>query len=200
MRKLSFLAISVVFILVAHPATASTDATFVFGSLLGDDFVEIAGGGFDLKSSFQNAPLFGGRIGWYGFPLGVEASFVTSKSDLSIGESILTLDSRIMYLEANAMFIILPGRIQPFVTGGGGAHYFRLTDFDDAQVAKFGWNYGFGLKINVSRVAFRFDLRNHRTSFSPDEFDLDPEIIELLGLEKVNLNNVEVSFGVAVRF
>lgn len=187
-------------ILATGSAAASTDATFVFGGLLGDDFVEIVQGEFDLRSSFQNAPLLGGRLGWYGFPLGVEGSFVTSKSDLFVGDSILSLDSRIMYLEANAVLLILPGFIQPYVTGGGGAHYFELTDFEDARVAKLGWNFGFGVKIDVSRVAFRFDVRDHRTTFKPEEFDVDPEIIELLGLEEVSLDSVEVSFGLAVRF
>lgn len=200
MRRLSCLTVLVVGLLAADPARASTEATFVFGSLLGDDLLDIVQGDLSLKSSFENAPLFGGRFGWYGFPLGVEGSVVITNSDLSVGDSILSLESRIIYAEANAMVLILPGVVQPYVTGGGGVHDFKLKGFEGAEVAKFGWNFGFGVKVNVSRVAFRFDVRDHRTSFKADEFDVDPEIIDVLGIDEITLDNVEVSFGFAVRF
>ena len=202
MRKFSLLLmVCGVFCWVAPPADASTDATFVFGSLLGDDLVEIVQGDFSVKSTFEDATLYGGRFGWYGFPLGVEGSFVVSNSNLSVGEgNLLSLDSRIRYLEANALLLFLPGGVQPYVTGGGGVHDFALKDFDGAEAAELGWNVGFGVKVNVSRVAVRFDVRDHRTRFDPGEFGLDQEIINLLGLETVQLDNVEVSFGFALRF
>jgi opacity protein-like surface antigen len=189
------------FVMTTTPARAESEATFVFGGLLGGSFVEILEGDFSLKSTFENGTLLGGRLGWYGFPLGIEGSFVYSGSGLAV--DILddfSLDAKVMYGELNALLIILPGPVQPFVTGGGGLHYFELTDFDDAKVYKFGWNFGGGVKANISRLALRFDIRDHRTSFSAADFGLDDDIAEALGVSSVSVDNVEISFGVGIRF
>jgi hypothetical protein len=200
MKKVSFVVTFLLCSFVGSTARASTEATFVIGSLLGDDFVELSYEDLSLKSSFGNAPLFGARFGHFGSILGYEGNIVTTKTDLALGDDVLSLNTRIVYLEGNLVVMIPLGPIQPFVTGGGGAHYFSLTDFDDARAVQFGWNFGAGIKVNVSRAAFRFDIRNHRTTFDPESLGLDPDIIDLLGLEMIRLNNVELSFGVAIRF
>jgi hypothetical protein len=105
-----------------------------------------------------------------------------------------------MYGEINALLIILPGPVQPFVTGGGGLHYFELSDFDDAKVYKFGWSFGGGVKARISRLALRFDIRDHRTPFSAVDFGLDDEIADALDILNVSVDNVEISFGVGIRF
>jgi hypothetical protein len=183
------------------PASAEAEATFVMGGLLGGNFVEILEGDFSLKSTFENGTLFGGRLGWYGFPIGVEGSFVYSGSGLTVDIiDDLRVDAKVMYGEVNALLIILPGPIQPFVTGGGGLHTFELSEFERAKVYKLGWNFGGGVKAHISRLALRFDIRNHRTPFSAGDFGLDEEIAEALDLLAVSLNNVEISFGVGIRF
>lgn len=200
MKNVSLPVILLLCCFAASTAHASTEATFVIGSLLGDDFVELTQEDLSLKSSFGNAPLLGARFGHFGSILGYEGNIVTTRTDLALGDDLLSLNTRIIYLEGNLVIMIPLGPIQPFVTGGGGAHYFSLTDFDDARAVQFGWNFGAGIKVNISRAAFRFDIRNHRTTFDPDSFGLDPDIIDLLGLETIRLNNVELSFGVAIRF
>lgn len=206
MGKLGRTALLIVFLLAAElmtapSASAEAEATFVMGGLLGGSFVEILEGDFSLESTFENGPLFGGRLGWYGFPIGVEGSFVYSGSGLTVDIiDDLRVDAKVMYGELNALLIILPGPVQPFVTGGGGLHYFELSEFDSAKVYQFGWNFGGGIKAHVSRLALRFDIRNHRTPFSAGDFDLDEEIAEALGLQSVALNNLEISFGVGIRF
>jgi opacity protein-like surface antigen len=187
--------------MTATPASAESEATFVVGGLLGGSFIEILEGDFSLQSTFENGTLLGGRLGWYGFPLGVEGSFVYSGSGLAVDIlDDLSLDARVMYGELNALLIILPGPVQPFVTGGGGLHYFELPNFEDAKVYKFGWNFGGGVKAHISRLALRFDIRDHRTTFSAEEFGLDYAVAEALGVSSVSVNNVEISFGVGIRF
>jgi opacity protein-like surface antigen len=186
--------------LVASPASAEGEATFVIGGLVGGDFVEILQGDFSLTSTFENGTLYGGRLGYYGFPLGIEGSFIYSRSGLSVNVADIALDARVGYGEVNALLLILPGPVQPFVTAGGGVHYFKFTEFDDAQAAKFGWNFGGGLKASISRLALRVDLRNHRTTFTAGDFGIDDEITDALEIRDVSLNNIEVSFGIGIRF
>jgi hypothetical protein len=188
-------------LMTARPARAEAEATFVVGGLLGGNFVEIFEGDFSLTSTFENGTLFGGRLGWYGFPLGIEGSFIYSSSGLTVDIiDDLRVDARVMYGELNALLIILPGPVQPFVTGGGGIHYYELSEFEDAMAGKFGWNFGGGVKASISRLALRFDIRNHRTSFSAGDFGLDEEIAEALDLNSVSVDNVEISFGIGIRF
>lgn len=190
-------------LLAPSPAMAQgeAEAVFVIGGLLGGDLLDIVEGELSLTTAFDNGTIYGGRVGWYGFPLGVEGSFVYSKSGISATlEDFITLDARVMYAEANALLIILPGPVQPFVTGGAGLHSFKLNQFEGVEINKFAFNFGFGVKAKISRVALRFDIRDHRTPFTAGDFGVSEEIAEAIGFEDVTLDNVEVSLGIGIRF
>jgi opacity protein-like surface antigen len=198
---LFWIAFSAASFLIAAPASGQGEATFVLGGLIGGDLLEVIEGDLSLTTAFENGAIYGGRLGWYGFPLGVEGSFVYSNSGISATiEDFITLDARVIYAEANVLLIILPGPIQPFVTGGAGLHSFKLNDVEGAEANKFGYNFGFGVKAAISRLALRFDVRDHRTPFDAGDFGVEEDVARALGFEGATLDNVEISFGVGIRF
>ena len=186
--------------------THAERALTVFGgaNIGGDLSLLTDGGNLDLATSIKNSPIFGMRVGSYGFPIGFEGSLTYSPSALIGGiNDQLDIKTNILYVEANALVIILPGPIAPFVTGGIGVHYlnFDLADLTTTSQTKFGWNLGGGLKINVARVAFRVDVRDHITTLGLSDFGLGI-IGDILGLASTDarVHNVELSFGVGIRF
>ena len=186
------------------PST-NTEASFFLGGLVGGSFDTIFTGDFSLSSTLENGPTYGGRLGHYRFPFGVEGSFTYSNSGLVASADIangisVKLPARVMYLEANVLWIIIPGPVQPFFTGGGGFHSYKLTDADGRGINKFGWNFGGGLKINVSRVALRIDVRDHMTSVDANDLGIDRILAEALGIGDQRLHNVEFTFGAGFRF
>ena len=60
---------------------------------------------------------------------------------------------------------------------------------------------GGGLKINVGRAAFRMDIRDHVTTLGVSDFGLGI-VGDILGLATADarVHNVELSFGVGIRF
>ncbi len=195
--------------LSAPAARADLELTGVFGGLSGGDLNALEEG--DISRSFKNSRLFGARLGWVSFPIGVELSFVTSPSGLS-GDvelpdeiptnEVLDIDTRVTYGEANLLIVPIPGPVSPFGTVGFGVHSFRFK-FEQAvetQVTKFGWNFGGGIKANLKRVTLRFDIRDHVTTIGLNDFGLGfiGGIIGFGADQKVH--NVEISFGVGVRF
>lgn len=175
------------------------EVSFVIGALFGDD---LDLGLEELENSFDNAPLFGGRIGVYGHPFGLEGSLVVSPSSVPEFEDIELggLDVRIMYAEVNALLIILPGPLSPFATGGVGIHSFKFEDtaFESTE-NQLGFNFGGGIKGNIGPLAVRLDIRDHLTSFDPD--DVDPVLVPILGLDDEHtVHNWEVSAGIGVHF
>ncbi len=206
MRKLCWLWI-VFFVagIATDDAHADSALTVVVGANIGGDLSPLTdGGNFDLATSIKNSPIFGMRVGSYGFPIGFEGSLTYSPSALIGGiNDQLDIKTNILYVEANALVIILPGPIAPFVTGGIGVHYlnFDLADLTTTSQTKFGWNLGGGLKINVARVALRVDIRDHITTLGLNDFGLGI-IGDILGLASTDsrVHNVELSFGVGIRF
>jgi opacity protein-like surface antigen len=101
------------------------------------------------------------------------------------------------------VIVILPGPVSPFVTAGLGLHYlnFNVADLVSFDRSKLGYNFGGGLKVNASRVSFRLDLRDHVTTFGFDDLGLGI-IGDLIGLSdsEARLHNVELSFGLGIRF
>ena len=193
----------------ATPAMAEGEATFFFGGLLGGNIDALSQG--DVVSSFQDGAIYGGRAGWFGYPFAVEGSFGYSPSGLSatVDDRFLEVDTRVMYLDANALVIILPFAVSPFVTGGAGLQSFDFhgevrpigNDVNLATVNKFGFNFGAGVKGNIGRVTLRADVRDHLTKFEETDFGLAGAIAELLGIQfQETVHNVEMSFGVGVRF
>ena len=120
------------------------------------------------------------------------------------------MDTRVTYLDANLLLIILPTAVSPFVTGGVGLQTFdfqgdiapvALFDVNLVTVNKFGFNFGGGIKANIQRVTLRLDIRDHLTTFTQDDFGLLGEIAEIEGITfEETVHNVEVSFGVGIRF
>ena len=206
MRKLCLLLI-VFFVAGIAPDDAHAESALsVFGgaNIGGDLSLLTDGGNFDLETSIKNSPIFGMRVGSYGFPIGFEGSLTYSPSAIIGGiDDQLDIKTNIHYVEANALVIILPGPIAPFVTGGVGVHYlnFDLADLTTTSQTKFGWNLGGGLKINVARVALRVDIRDHVTTLGLSDFGLGI-IGDILGLASTDarVHNVELSFGVGIRF
>ena len=206
MRKLCLLWIVFFVAGIATDDAHAERALTVFGgaNIGGDLSLLTDGGNLDLATSIKNSPIFGMRVGSYGFPIGFEGSLTYSPSALIGGiNDQLDIKTNILYVEANALVIILPGPIAPFVTGGIGVHYlnFDLADLTTTSQTKFGWNFGGGLKINVARVAFRVDIRDHITTLGLSDFGLGI-IGDILGLASTDarVHNVELSFGGGIRF
>lgn len=192
---------------MASSARAEGEVAFVFGASISGD-ISVLNDNFnfdDVQTAVKNSPLFGLRLGGYGFPFGFEGSLIYSPSGLtgSAFDDQVDANLSILYTEANVLVIILPGPVAPFVTGGFGLHYlgFNFADLVSFNRAKLGYNFGGGLKVNASRVSFRVDVRDHVTTFGFDDLELGiiGELIGLSGAE-ARLHNVELSFGLGIRF
>lgn len=200
-------------LLAPAPARAGQgEVTFAIGALIGGDLnvlldedLEIA-----LENSFNNAPLYGGRVGWIGYPLGIEGSFIYSPSGLTahVQDGALTLDTKVYYLEANLLLIIIPGPISPYLTGGLGLHGFDFVAgsnliggaIDLPDVNKLGYNWGGGVRVGISKVVIRGEVRDHLTRFNEGDF-IDPEIADALGISfGETLHNFEVSANIGISF
>jgi opacity protein-like surface antigen len=203
----NFLAAAVLVSLsVAGMARAEGEVTFVFGASISGDISVLNDLEFDqVETAIKNSPLFGLRLGSYGFPFGIEGSLIYSPSGLTGAafDDVVEANANILYTEANVLLIILPGPVAPFVTAGLGLHYlnFNVADLVSFNRSKLGYNFGGGLKINASRVSFRVDLRDHVTTFGFDDLGLGI-IGDLIGLgdTEARLHNVELSFGLGIRF
>ena len=203
----------VIIVFTAPPAHAfQGEISFVIGAMVGGDFEAlISADDVSLTSNFKSAPLYGARLGWFGYPLGIEGSLVYSPSGLSgdLQESFLTIDTRVIYMEANLVLVILPGPISPYITGGLGLHSFDFKanvaqidqTFSLGDVNKLGYNFGGGLKFNMSRISIRAEVRDHITKFTEEDFGFDPAIGELLGIQfDQSLHNLGISGSIGIRF
>lgn len=191
---------SVACLALVAPSEARADGgefTFSIGALLGDD-LDL---GVDaLEAGFDDSPLYGGRLGWYGWPVGVEGSVMYSPSGLSgrVGVEVGEVDARVVYAEANLVLVLIPGPVSPFVTGGIGLHSIAIDEDDfNFEHNGFGYNFGGGVKAALGPVGLRVDVRDHVTSFDVEEL---VEPLEILITEDATLHNIEVSAGVSVRF
>ncbi len=189
----------------AGNARAEGALTVFGGANIGGDLRLLTGGGnLDLQTSIKNSPIFGMRVGSYGFPIGFEGSLTYSPSAIIGGiNDNVDVKTSIFYAEANAVLIILPGPIAPFVTGGVGVHYlnFNLADLVTTSQTKFGWNVGGGLMVNIARLALRVDIRDHVTTMGVGNLGLG-FIGNIIGLGTIDarVHNAELSFGVGIRF
>ena len=189
----------------AREAVADGAVSFILGGNIGGNLNVLTDDGVDVVTSIQNSPLYGVRIGSYGFPFGFEGSLIYSPSALVGGafDGAIETKANLLYTEANALLILLPGPIAPFATFGAGLHYvsFDVADLLSLSNSKLGWNYGGGIKFNVSRLQLRLDVRDHVTSIGLDDFGLG-DVGNIIGLTETStrVHNVEFSFGVGVRF
>jgi hypothetical protein len=190
--------------LSASTAFAQGEVSGVLGGLLGGN-LEVRED-LSVDTSLKNAVLYGFRGGWYGERLGVEGSYVSSPSGLrgEALEGLVDIDTRVSYFEGNALLFILPGDVSPFVTGGAGLSRLRFKILDLVEtpiISKFGFNFGGGVKGNFDRISIRFDVRDHVTSLKAEDFGALGPIAGILGLDlDQTLHNLELSFGIGVRF
>ena len=205
MKRLLWVAVVALSLSSVQTARADSAITGFIGASTGGDITVLTDTEFDLQTSLKNSPIFGLRIGAYGFPVGIEGSFSYSPASLT-GDAFddqLQAATSILYAEANVLIIVLPGPVSPFVTGGGGLHYldFNIADFMDFRSNKFGYNFGGGIMINASKLVLRFDVRDHVTTFGLN--DLGFGILgSIVGLDSTDarIHNVEISLGLGIRF
>ena len=205
MRRLLWVAVVALSLSSVRMARADSAITGFIGASTGSDITILADTEFDLQTSLKKSPIFGLRIGAYGFPVGIEGSLSYSPTSLIEGvfDDQLQAATGILYAETNVLIIILPGPVSPFVTGGGGLHYldFNIADVLDVRRQHFGYNFGGGIMINVSKLALRFDVRDHVTTFGLNDFGLGI-LGGIVGLDNTDarIHNVEISLGLGIRF
>ena len=190
--------------MVASPSHHA-EISFFIGGLAGGDLVSILGGDFSLSGTLDNGRAYGGRIGYYRWPFGVEGSFTHSNAGLQASASLsdfeVTLRARVMYFEANGLLLLIPGPVQPFLTGGGGYHSYVFADVAGLEFKKFGWNFGGGVKLNISRASLRIDIRDHLTpDVSAQDMGVSETLANFIGLNNQDVHNVEISFGFGIKF
>jgi hypothetical protein len=202
MHKKFLVAAGLVSLSIAGKAGAEGEITFLFGASISGDISVLNDLDIDqVEAAVQNSPLFGLRLGTYGFPFGIEGSFIYSPSGLTGGalDDLVEANASILYTEANVLVIILPGPVQPFVTAVSG--FTPATSPTCSADRQLGYNYGGGIKLSASPVSFRVDLKDHVTTFGFDDLGLGI-IGDLIGLSNTEsrLHNVELSFGLGIRF
>ena len=187
-------------LLMALPSAslAEGEVTGVIGGLIGGDLNNVLFGNVSAKGAFDNGPLYGVRAGWFARFFGVEASYVTSPSgvNLSLPNAGPGVNARVSYLEGNVLWIMIPGPVSPFISGGLGLHNYDFEDTEDLK--KMGYNFGGGLKINIKAITLRGEVRDHLTPFDKGDFRIGDLITDLTGHD--TLHNVEISGGIGVRF
>ena len=197
----------VIFFSVSMERYASADSavSIVFGTNVGGNLELLSGQSLDIGTSFKNSPMYGVRAGSYGFPFGLEASVVYVPSRLMGGlfEELLPTKTSSLYSEANLLLIMIPGPIAPFVTTGLGVHYldFKFAELASLAKPKLGWNFGGGLKVDVKRLMFRLDVRDHVTAFGFSDLGLGA-LGNLLSTSapESRVHNVELSISVGIKF
>jgi hypothetical protein len=185
-------------------ASAQGEVTGVLGALLGGTLK--VNTDLSTETSFDNAVLYGFRGGWVSGRFGVEGSFVRSSTGIKAEafEGLLNVETPTTYIEGNVLLIFLKGNVSPFLTGGAGLHRIKFefaNIIETPNIDKLGYNFGGGVKANINRITIRFDIRDHLTPLKAEDFGILGPIAEIFGLDlDQNLHNLEVSFGVGVRF
>jgi len=207
MRKFA-LVICVCGMVLAVPSVslAKGEITGVIGGLIGGDLNNVLSGNVSIGGAFENGPLYGVRIGWIIPLFGLEASYVYSPSgvSLSIPNASVGVNSKVHYFEGNALWIIIPGPVAPFVTAGAGLHWYDLdvtganASPQAGELKKLGFNFGGGIKINIKAITIRGEVRDHLTKIGPGDFNLSSAGADILDHD--TLHNVEISGGVGFRF
>ncbi len=106
--------------------------------------------GHEVSYSYQHASL----------------NYLQSSAVSSSSEDFGAVKAHHMYYNLVAHATPSGTALRPFVTGGGGFSSFflpGLSSFSGSGDTKFGYNYGGGIKFNMSMYGIRFDVRNHVT-------------------------------------
>lgn len=196
---IGLLAILAVTLVLPLPAMAGPEVTFVLGAMIGDslrDVLQVRPA--TLTEGFENAPIFGGRLGWSAFPFALEGSLLYSPSAIHVAD-VGSFDARIVYAEAELQVLILPGPVAPFVSGGIGIHSIQPRIGSEPRENMVGYVLGGGLKIAIGSLGVRADVRDHITPL--DVSKLSDDFLQIIGIaENTTLHNVELSGGLTIRF
>lgn len=196
---IGLLAILAITLVLPRPAMAGPEVTFVLGAMIGDslrDVLQVRPA--TLTEGFENAPIFGGRLGWSAFPFAIEGSLLYSPSAIQVAD-VGSFDARIVYAEAELQILILPGPVAPFVSGGIGIHSIQPRIGSEPRENMVGYVLGGGLKIAIGSLGVRADLRDHITPL--DVSKLSDDFLQIIGIaENTTLHNVELSGGLTIRF
>jgi hypothetical protein len=196
---IGLLVILAVTLLLPRTAMAGPEVSFVLGAMIGDslrDVLQVRPA--TLTEGFENAPIFGGRLGWSAFPFAIEGSLLYSPSAVQVAD-VGSFDARIVYAEAELQILILPGPVAPFVSGGIGIHSIQLRTGSEPRENMVGYVLGGGLKIAIGSLGVRADLRDHITPL--DVSKLSDDFLQIIGIaENTTLHNVELSGGLTIRF
>ena len=195
----SFLLIMTVVLALPEPATAGPELTFVLGAMIGDSLADaLQVRPSTITAGFDNAPIYGGRLGWSSFPFAFEGSLVVSPSALNIAPA-GSLNARLVYAEVDLQILLFPGPISPFLAGGLGFHNIRLEVGSQPSETIVGYAIGGGLKVALGSLGLRADLRDHITRLDPSK--LEDEFVQALGIaESTTTHNVELSAGLTIKF
>lgn len=196
-------------VVLAAPSAsfAQVEVTGVIGGMLGGDLDNFLGTSL-IKSTYEDGPLYGARVGWVGKFGGAEGSFVGSPAGvkISLPNRPIGVDGKVYYLEANALLVPIPGPISPFFRAGLGLHSYQLdlnvstVTLGSEGIKKLGYNFGGGIKINIGHFTIRGEVVDHITTIGPDDFDFG-RLAEALGLDdNQQLHNLEISAGIGIRF
>lgn len=193
------LLISTLSVLTPAPASAGPEVTFVLGAMIGDSLADVLQvRPSTLTEGFNNAPIFGGRVGWSAFPFALEGSLLYSPSGINIA-NVGSLDADLVYAEAELQILILPGPVAPYVGGGIGIHSLQLKVSTVPRETVVGYVFGGGLKVAFGSLGLRVDLKDHITPLKVTE--LSPEFLQVVGIAAdTNAHNVEFSGGLTIRF
>ncbi|HEX9700263.1 MAG TPA: hypothetical protein VGD06_12470 [Acidobacteriota bacterium] len=196
---IGLLVILAVTLLLPRTAMAGPEVSFVLGAMIGDslrDVLQVRPA--TLTEGFENAPIFGGRLGWSAFPFAIEGSLLYSPSAIQVAD-VGSFDARIVYAEAELQILILPGPVAPFVSGGIGIHSIQPRIGSEPRENMVGYVLGGGLKIAIGSLGVRADLRDHITPL--DVSKLSDDFLQIIGIaENTTLHNVELSGGLTIRF
>jgi hypothetical protein len=194
-----FLLILALSSLIPAPAHAGPEVTFVLGAMIGDSLADVLQvRPSTLTEGFENAPIFGGRVGWSAFPFALEGSLLYSPSAISIANA-GSLDASLIYAEAELQILILPGPIAPYLGAGIGIHSLQLDIPAVPRETMVGYVFGGGLKVAIGSLGLRIDLKDHVTPLKVTE--LSPEFLQVIGIaQNTNAHNVELSGGLTIRF
>ena len=157
-----------------------------------------------FEEAFDESDVDGGLI--YGARLGIESGTffswdlaygrASADGEITIGGDILPEDSGI-HIFYGAVNYGLPPPVRLFLSGGVGA--IRYSPEDRDARTDFLVNYGGGVSVDLGRMRFRADAKDH---IDLCEADPDDEDFFDFGacFEDDALHNIELSAGVEIEF
>lgn len=164
-------------ILTSAPVNAG-DLT-LFGGLQQPGSITLgsAGGAATQLTNPRDFGVFGVRFNSSGGPIGIENTLAYSPNFLDGNGN--------AFIQSTNLIIGIPAlKVRPYGTAGAGLIYAGGSG-PAAVGAKFGFNYGGGVKVSaIGPIGFRFDVRGY----------------SVLGLESQTLKILETSVGLLIGF